>query len=290
MKRLALLVVVSLFTATTAMALPWTWDLTGTGYTALGPSVTGNIVSFQNDLGAASATNTVSTIIQSLGGDGILGNGDVFEELGILTVLDADNSNLLFMNGANFAQAYIAFSGLTGSVTNYSNGADGATTLANYTTNVADDSFDLIFNPGVGSIGIYLDTDINPNNGALNLATFTLLAASGSSPDFFFAGAQEGQFGLIGGFTSVLNNFWQFSDGTYFEDFMAAFGIPSIFMSSFNLGATFVGVGDDGTDLLFSVINEGSFQLSAIPEPSTILLLGAGLVGLGLLGRRTRKD
>ncbi len=275
-----------------ANALPWSWDLTGTGYTATGTSVTGytgTTVNFINDLGAVSATETTSTIAQALTGgldDTVLDNGDTFSEFGFLSVLDADNTGLLFSTGGGPANAYIAFEGLTGYVYNYNNGGDGDTTLANYTDKVANDSFNLAFNPGIGSISIYLDDNIDPTDGALQVATFSLLAASGSSPSFAFAGAAEGQFGMVAGFQSVLDGFWSFSDGTDFDDWLTMYGPNSIVMSSFNLGATFQDVSDDGTNLLFSVLNEGSFQMSAIPEPTTLLLLGFGLIGLAGVSRK----
>jgi len=290
MRKVVLLLLASLFTATTGMAMSWTWDLNGTGYSAIGPQVSGNVVTFYNDLGAASATGTATNITQALGADGVLGNGDTFSEFGFLSVLDADNTNLIFLDSSNsYANAYIAFDGLTGVVYDYSDGGDGPTTVANYSSAITNDSYKLQFAPNIGSITIYLDTDLNPGNGALTLATITLLGATGTSPEFVFADAQEGQFGMIGGFTGVLNNVWQFDDGTYFEDWMATYGIPSIFLSSFNLGATFVGVSDNGTDLLFQTISEGSFQLSAVPEPATVLLLGIGLLGVGVVGRKKMK-
>lgn len=279
-------------TAGSANALPWTWDLTGTGYTAAGAQVTdgGLTVNFTNDLGAASATGTTTLIDQSFGGDGILNNGDVFTELGFLSVLDADNTGLIFNGGA--ANAYFAFEGLSGTVNNYDNGADGLdTTIDNYSPTtgnaLADDSWDLDFIPGVGTLAIYLDDDLNPDNGALELATFSLLAGEGDSP-VFVLGESEGQFGIVGGFQTVLNDFWSFTDGTDFDDWLTTYGANSIWMSSFNLGATFQGVSDDGTNLEFQVINEGSFQIAAIPEPTTILLFGVGLLGLAGVSRKKK--
>lgn len=299
MKKWVLASLLVAFSASTAMAVPFTWDLSGTDYQALGPQVTdgGDTVNFNGSIGTASTVGTTSLIIQSLTGgadDSILDNGDTFSEFGALTILDADNTNLSFiargsdpLNSSSYRNAYVEFSNLTGFITNYSDNGT-ATSLANYGTSLADDTFDLVFTPNVGSIQIFLDDDFDSSNGALELASLTLLNGQGTSPEFILNQA-EGNFGLNAGFLDVAPGVWSFTDGTLFEEWMAQYGIPSIFATSFNLGATVVGISDDGTNLLFDVVNEGSFVISAVPEPSTMFLLGSGLLGLGFFARRRSK-
>lgn len=295
MKKIMLLLVVSLFCASQAMAVSWYWDLSGTDYKAIGASVTdgGDTVNFVNDIGTASATGTVSTITQDLGGDGILNNGDTFSEFGALAVLDADNTNLIFLDRTDnsLRTSYVEFIGLTGSIFNYNNGPDGLDTTTANPGNLADDTFNLTFDPGVGTIKFYLDDDYDSTNAGntLEIASLTLLAGEGTAPEFIL-GEAEGQFGIVAGFLDVLPGFWNLADGTSFEDFMAAFGIPSIFATSFNLGATLETIGVVGDDFVFGVTNEGSWQISVVPEPSTFLLLGGGLIGLGILGYRRRSQ
>jgi hypothetical protein len=277
-----------------AFALPWSWDLSGTGFSPSGLNVTGNIIDFQNDIGVVSAPNSVSRINQSFTGgadDSILDNGDTFTEFGIVSAIDSDNSAFLLDGGSSVA--YIEFTGLAGSISNYDSGTStpSATTFANYGTHIADDSFDLTFTPGAGTIKFYLDDDFDSTNGGntLEIAELTLLAGQGTSPEFLL-GEAEGQFGLVAGFTSVLPDFWTLTGpDVKFEDWMAQYGIPSIFATSFNLGATLESIGDDGADIVLGVTNEGSFEISAVPEPSTFILLGGGLLGLSFYARRKKK-
>jgi hypothetical protein len=73
---------------------------------------------------------------------------------------------------------------------------------------------------------------------------------------------------LVNGSTSYLFTAMS-SDGNYFLDFGQAINILSIVFQSDNV------IGD------YSVVGA-----SAVPEPTTILLLGAGLIGLAGYGRR----
>ena len=44
-----------------------------------------------------------------------------------------------------------------------------------------------------------------------------------------------------------------------------------------------------GTPIDFNALEDGSARLGVIPEPATMLLLGSGLIGLGVFGRRKKK-
>ncbi|MBW2663573.1 MAG: VPLPA-CTERM sorting domain-containing protein [Deltaproteobacteria bacterium] len=51
----------------------------------------------------------------------------------------------------------------------------------------------------------------------------------------------------------------------------------------------FDGLADNSTAIAFYAEEDGSAQLAVIPEPATMLLLGSGLIGLGVFGRRKKK-
>jgi len=56
-----------------------------------------------------------------------------------------------------------------------------------------------------------------------------------------------------------------------------------------DLVAPFDGLADNSTAIAFYAEEDGSAQLAVIPEPATMLLLGSGLIGLGVFGRRKKK-
>jgi hypothetical protein len=290
-----LLSILFVFTiAGSANALPWSWDFTavgdGTTLGYVGSPVGSSIVNFNNFMGVINRNAVPTQIVQSFTGgadDTVLDNGDTFSEFGFIETINID-ANAAFFADANGRKdaVYIEFSNLSGYITDYDAGSNAPTTLANYSTNFADDSFNLHFLPGLGTIKMYLDQDVATTGGITELASFTLLNGAGTSPDFFLGQAAEGQFGIQLGVASVAPGFWKLADGTSFEDWMNTYGIPSIFFESFNLGATFKSVSDNGSDLLINVFNHGDFQMSAVPEPTTLILVGFGLLGLAGITRR----
>jgi hypothetical protein len=278
----------------TANAVSWTWDLTklGGNYvgvysgSGLGGSST---VTYGNSIGFASLDDGaggyyLTTVNQSLGGNGQLDNGDTFTELGFLSQVQKDGSGFTLFDASTSISynVLLSFQNLSGYITNYDD--NGTSGLAN----LSDDTFDLVFNAGVGDINMFVDLDNNNSltGGDLVLATYELLSGEGTSPELI-NGQGEGQFGVTLGFTSVLNDFWSFSDGTDFADWLSTYGPGSIMMNSLNLGAT---LGADpiitANNIEFGIYNQGSFTISAVPEPSTMILLGLGLVGFAAAGRK----
>lgn len=289
MKKFLLLFFATFLVCGTANAVPIYWDLEGTGFSATGGTVVGSIVNYPLDM----TTSGYSQITQSLTGgtdDTILDEGDTFSEFGAVTVLSANTSSTekaILFDGGN-STAYVVFSGLTGSIYNYN---DGGTPTSD-ASGITDDTFQFTFDPGVGSIDFYLETDddLDPTTNATHLASLTLLEGEGYSPFDVGGTFPEGDISLSAGFTWVKDDFWFLEQGLTdidFNDFMDTYGIPSIFATSFNLGATLQSDPQDvNGDILISVTNEGSFIFSAVPEPTTMVLFGIGLLGFASISRR----
>jgi hypothetical protein len=280
--------------SSTAFALSWYWDMTGTDVEASidGAAYT-QLINYDNYFGVQNGGVTpLQDVTQSLGADGILNDGDTFSEDGFLREITKDGDPITFRQKSDPTnsplRAYIKFDGLQGSIFNYDDGGDGPTTIANYGTNLANDTFDLAFTPSVGTLTFYLDEDFDPTNGStieVKIADYELLGGGGQGPQPQ-AGGTQGDLSFKLGFTNVLDNFWFLPDATDFDDWLTAYGANSIF-AFVNVDATVQGVSDDGTNLLFSIDNDGKFEnLGVVPEPTTMLLFGTGLLGLAAIGRK----
>lgn len=300
-KLLTLLVGFLLFSFSSAYAVPFHWDLSTTGFTATGATVSGSDVNFPIDMTASG----IATVRQSLTGgadDNKLDNGDTFSELGFVTVISANTllgeKSITFDGGAS--NAYIKFSGLSGYIFGHSSSTD--TIGSDGGTGILDDEYSYAFTPGEGSIDFYLDhdvTDFDPttttNGTALKIASAALITGGGTSP-FIIPGSifPEGDLGLTIGFTWVRDDTWYLSDPDIdFNDWMTLYGIPSIFGATFNFGATYnplitgPATWDNTTkEYVVKVVNEGSLIINPVPEPTTMLLLGFGLLGLAGIGRK----
>jgi hypothetical protein len=290
----------SLFLVGSAYAMPWSWDLSGLSTGGIEAKVSGisgwsTTINFAEKIGVENGgTYDYTRIVQNLGSDNVLNNGDTFSELGFLGQVSIDGNAILFRDVDDNDKEYYSyykFSGLTGSINNYSDGGDGLTTISS-AGSIANDTFNLTFDPNVGTIEFWIDDDQNTTNGGFaKLADFTLLQGEGTAPEFvIFEAEAEGQFGMKIGFTDVLDGVWSFAGGT-FEDWLALYGPSSIMMNSLNLGATLKAIdtadgGDGNHSFLLDVENIGAFGASAVPEPATMVLFGIGLLGLAGVTRK----
>jgi hypothetical protein len=261
----------------TAHANPWTMDLSGLGLEGVTAFGTSSIVQINELLNITNAGKAPTMAVQTLGGDGILNDGDTFTEFGTIQSLGVDGNAIFFRqaSGAGPAFVYFSFQGLSGAITNYDDGGDGQTTIANYTTNIANDTFNLVFTPGIGVIKLFADTDTDPTNGAAELADLSVLAGTGIAPELSAGAVPNGTLDFSLSFNSVMSGVFSFE-----SNLGSIIGLADV-----NSGV--IGIGDNGTDLILDVENSGTFRV--VPIPSSLLLLSGGLVGLAGLRRKFKE-
>ena len=238
-------------------------------------------------LTGSSKTNQVLTGTGSIPGTYTLVNGDSFTESTILQQLSFTDPDGIV---TNIAGLYFYASGLTGVVNSVNNDSNSP--------NPADWEFEYSFN-GYTSMGVYYYTGaVNVNNAlafntalATEIATFDLFSGTGISPDNFVGGGASfsGKTDLIVSFSSADTGI--FSDknnvdfasliGTEFQPY-GTFGLTNWILPNdvaYTPGDNFFNA---------TIRHSGDFNVVATPEPGTLLLLGAGLLGLGAVARRRK--
>jgi hypothetical protein len=137
----------------------------------------------------------------------------------------------------------------------------------------------------VGQDGAYQDQPIQQTVSGLTVG-------QQYSVSFYWAAAQQE------GYTGATTEQWQVSLGSETETTAATLSIPSMGFSGWQQ-TTLTFTADSTSDVLsflafgtpsgvppFALLD--GVDMEAVPEPSTVLLLGAGLAGLGLLQLRRR--
>jgi len=216
-----------------------------------------------------------STVTQSFSNPYTLQNGDTFTESGLLNLTQyyvepgASTDINSFAFGTTYKHLYVDIEGMTGKV-----------------TNVTATGFDYVITPGTGTIKLYLDTDFNTTNaGTQLLATLTTLTPSGGHNNGTILGGAgiNGTSDLTGVFSNVVPGVFT-ANGVDFGNLPAgyeAFGLAN----TNNLLQLQQIVSANGVDLVFN--SGGQLNVSTVPEPGTLALLGAGM--LGLIGLKRRK-
>jgi len=187
----------------------------------------------------------------------------------------------------NAAALYMDFSGLTGTF----NDPDG-------TPQSGDET--ISFDPGVGTIRLILDsTDLTADNNAqVVVATFAIKNPSGGSNIDFFGGANPtGTIDVtleISSQISVAGDFlFEDSAGNPLVDpFSVALTNVNALIDPNTVPNPTTCVPDLITGLCDStlVVNNGGQQnITQVPEPATLGLMGVGFVVLGAMARRRRK-
>lgn len=231
---------------------------------------------------------------------GVLGNGDLFYEnltIQVLNGLGAPPTYAALPNGYEGfppivppANLYIDLA-LNGFITGYSDG--GTPTTASTPLSITDDTYTSIFSSGAASMYTDNNGDQIYNAGDVLVASFSLVGAGPFilTPSIFAGAGAQISFGFDTSYTNP----------AYFS---LAPGYPDWFNyvnSGFLLTLTQGGVavvgqfgGDTGPnpDEILIAFQETGFdaKFDAIPEPTSMLLLGTGLAGLAGIGRRRKKS
>ena len=249
----------TLLAATVALGLmagqadAFTLDLTDFG----GGTYTTSAIGYQGVIdGIQTAPNVVGSTFTQTG------------YLGFFTVKNLSGVGSTPINAGGY-NLYLYAQGLTGTIV-------AQESISDYYT----------YNSGVGAISIVLDTDWDFTNGVdATLATLSLTSPSGGTSQNFVVGGTNtnSAYSLSAIFTSALDGV--FSDLGYDYANLPT-GYTAIASAYGNGQFTDISFLSNTNEFAFTTESGGQFTSTVVPEPSTMMLLGLGMFGLAVYGKR----
>lgn len=245
------------------------------------------------------AKQNVNTFIkQYLGNDNQVSNGDYFEESGYMTLgsLSPEDIN----NPLDLTDDDGSYDG-TGNSTNYAINLwydDLSGTISEYddkgTITTDDDTWKYTFTAGEGSLGWYLDDDFDPTNGHLGaLLTGSVVPESSGTADSFLSGAGiSSNWDVTAEVDTLVDDFLFDKDGNDLltklvnNDYLITITTGDTTISEKN--GPFIDASRQEAYIEFNGRTGDNTQLGVVPEPTTILLFGIGLLGLAGVSRKTK--
>ncbi len=213
--------------------------------------------------------------VSQISNTGVIVDSGVARSTGLNTV-SGDIPGDTEQYGSNWGLAFV-WNNLTGQVTSNVGGVIEAI----YTSGTFD--FYLDFDPYAVNLG----TPASLTDGT-KIATVEI-TSGGYRLDT--TGGAGSSYTLYGDFTYILDNFWYnaANDEDLADDLLEKGWVFAYTAGDNDPESVDIAFNDDGS-LVVSSSHDSSISVGVVPEPSTFLLLGAGLLGLGFVSRRKNRN